>query len=185
MNESLYARYAYALRDLALEEKAITKYQEAILEIDHVFQDNPNFLATLSSYAIPKEKLYPLVNEAFSHYGLKHLVSFLSLLIDKHLIDHFHDIAIAFNSAANESRGVLEGIVYSTVHLSKDEIQDLEASLKQRLHHEVELTNRLEPDLLGGIKVYLDGKIYDGSLLAKVEGLRSALLKNESRGEKL
>jgi ribosomal 50S subunit-associated protein YjgA (DUF615 family) len=40
----------------------------------------------------------------------------------------------------------------------------------------LELENRTEPSLLGGVKVAIDGKVYDGTLNTKLEALRSRLL---------
>ena len=42
----------------------------------------------------------------------------------------------------------------------------------------VELKNVIEPGLIGGVKVALDGKVYDGSLRNRLMGLENTLMKS-------
>ena len=76
----------------------------------------------------------------------------------------------------NESLGILEGVVYSAAPLSEEEKKRIEDALAERLGDKVELTPILDPDLLGGVKVALDGKVYDGSLRHKLQEMKKHLL---------
>ena len=40
----------------------------------------------------------------------------------------------------------------------------------------VELVNRINPSLLGGIKVIVHDRIYDGSILSRINSLKKNLL---------
>lgn len=179
MSESKYVSYGKALYDLVGTNKAeLEEYQKALHDIEEGFFAHPELQATLASYSVPLDKLYGIVEEAYSHFELKHLVPFMKLLVNKRLINHFSDIRTAFNSFANETRGVKEGIVYSVHRLSSEEISKLSASLEKKLGSKVELTSRLEPSLLGGVRIYIDDKVFDGSIETKLENLRNTLLKD-------
>jgi len=65
--------------------------------------------------------------------------------------------------------------VYSTVKLSTEKIKELEEALKIKNHVNVELTNRIDPSLIGGIKVVINNHIYDYSIQNEINSMRSQL----------
>ena len=44
----------------------------------------------------------------------------------------------------------------------------------------MELINKIDHNLIGGIKVVINGRIYDGSIKNKLENMKIDLLKKES-----
>jgi F-type H+-transporting ATPase subunit delta len=185
MNEKAYARYAEALKGLIGNDPSLLKdYEKGLSDFGALMDNDAELKAVLSSYSVPKERLFSLVDELTSKSKLTHLAPFLKVLIDKHLIDHFNDILQAFLDLSYTSRGVKAGIVYSVSPLSKEEMVSLEESLSKKIGFEAKLEIRVERSLLGGIKVYLDGKVYDGSLENQLEILRNRLLE-ANRGKSI
>ena len=95
----------------------------------------------------------------------------------RHLIPHLPDIAECFISLCNIYLGIREGIVYSTSLLSNDDLNQIQTALETRLGVKVYLHNQVDPHLIGGVKVAIDGKVFDGSIQARWEALRNNLLK--------
>lgn len=183
-NESADHRVASALLSLAEEEGKIPAYIDALKGVADDFKAEPDFPAVLSSYQIPIVSLQNIVEKVYGDIPLKHLVPFLKFLIGKRLIVRFDSILEQFVTLADEKLGIKEGIVYSVKPLSEKEIGKLEKLFSDKLQKEVRLSNRTEPSLLGGIRVFLDGKAYDGSLSAKIENLREKLLNLTQSGGK-
>jgi len=52
--------------------------------------------------------------------------------------------------------------------------------MAKRQEQNLELTNRVDPRLISGIKVVIGNEVIDGSMKSKIESLKSELLK-ESR----
>lgn len=177
MKEEIFVHYASALFSLAKEEGKLPAYLAEMRDVLNTLKDNPDFVAFCASYRIPNENAYSLLETVFGSLKCKSIVPFLKLAVTKHLFSHIEDICEAFFSLCNEELGIKEGIVYSTSLLSQKEISEIEKALEKRLSSKVSLRNRVDANLLGGVKVAIDGKIFDGSLQAKVEGLRKKLLK--------
>ena len=55
-------------------------------------------------------------------------------------------------------------------------IKDIEDALTKRLSCQVELTNLLDSRLIGGIKVVIEDKVFDGSIKNKLERLKQSLI---------
>ena len=100
---------------------------------------------------------------------------FMSLLCKKHRISSYSEIKDQFVSLVEEGENVKTGIVYSTEKLSDEQLSSIEASMKAKTSSEVRLSNVVDPSLLGGVKVALDGKVYDGSLRGKLLNLAKQL----------
>jgi len=169
--------YAAGLFKLAVDAGKVESFQKEMKEVASLLDENPELLATLSSYSLPNESQLSLVDKTFSSLKNKEIPAFLRLLIIKHEMIHFAIIASSFNKLCNDELGIKEGLVYSASPLSKEEIKKIEESMSKRIGSAISLTNRVDHNLLGGVKVYVDDKVFDGTVLGKVERLRSALLK--------
>jgi F-type H+-transporting ATPase subunit delta len=179
MNESRCQHYAAALFSLAADEGKIPEYRQALQGVGALFKDNPDFLSFLSSYAIDKPTLFQSIDEQWGSSPCRSLASFLKVLADQRAISRFPDVASAFYSLADEALGIKEGIVYSTEALPPELLQAVEAAISRRLACQVSLQNRVDLGLLGGLKVAVDGKVFDGSLENRLEILRKRLLQQE------
>jgi F-type H+-transporting ATPase subunit delta len=175
--ENVYVNYATAFYELALSSKRpLDDYLAAMRAIAKDFSAQPEFLKLLSSYTVDKKALHAIAEKVFASYGLPYLCDFMKVLIDHHRIDRFLDVEQAFASLVNENLGVDEGVLYSAKRLSESEQYRIEQALSQRLSKKISLTQVVDPNLLGGVKVALGGKVYDGTLRNRLDDLRKQLL---------
>lgn len=172
--EQVCKSYASALYSL-LEEDERDAYKDALLGIADDFKENPSFFRALCSYRVKASEKDALLSGAYGKLKLKHLLPFLSLLCKKHRISSYPDIKAEFVSLVEEGENVKTGIVYSAEKLSDEQLSSIEASLKAKTSSEVRLSNVVDASLLGGVKVALDGKVYDGSLRGKLLSLAKQL----------
>lgn len=175
--DDVYSNYAQALFDLT-KDQDLKSYIGALRGIEDLFAEYPELLKALCSYTISQKDQFVLAEEAFSPYRLPYLVDFLKVVIRHRRISHFHDIVKNYCSLANESLGIGEGLIYSATKLDKEQIARIEESLKKRLGKTVSLRNISDPSLLGGVKVSLEGKVYDGSLKNRLDSLHKQLSGN-------
>ena len=183
MSNRRFSSYGRALFELiGNDSSSLYRYEGALSDIEKDLADNPALYDVLSSYSLPKEQQFELVDKLYQRYGLKHLVPFLKLLISRHLIVRFAEVEQGYRKAVNEALGRSEGIVYSASLLSKEEVDELEKAMGKRLKKEVKLTNRVEPSLLGGVRIFIDDMSFDGTVESKIEKMRSSLLKTAKGG---
>jgi len=175
--EELYVRYATALLELAVEEKKVSEYKNALATIFDVFNEDESIQKYLESFFEDNDKKFAVIDNLCKPFELKHLSSYMKLIVSKHLILHFKELYKSFNKLANEELGIEEGFVYSTYKLSKEEITKISDSLEVRTNRKVELTNLIDESLIGGVKVIIKDRVYDGSVKYKLETMKSKLLK--------
>lgn len=174
--DELSQNYASALFSM-LSPKERESACDALESILKDLGDEPEFNKLLSSYNLSKAEKAEAIEAV---YGKKfaqipHLIPFLKVIIDHHRIKDLPKIYIAYRSLVHEAMGVKEGIAYSATRLNESDLKALETGIGKRLGVAVSLTNIVDHKLLGGVKVSIDGKVFDGSLASKLAGLKQSL----------
>ena len=180
MNE-IASRYGTALFSLALERNRVSEYQNEVKELKRIFKENSDFIMVLGSSFETIETRLSMVDKTLVNVNddIKNLVK---ILIKNDRIGNLLDVFTAFNSSCNEYRGVDEGLVYSTIPLDEKTINKIEEKISKIESRKVELINKIDPALIGGVKVVINGHIYDGSIKNQIEMMKIDLLKKEERG---
>ena len=182
--ESVVTRYASAIVSLANEEKKLSEYKKAFYELDCVFSSDEKLKKFLESYFVKNEDKYKVIDELCSSFSLNNLANFLKLIVSKHIMIKFHELYLAINKQINIELGVDEGIIYSVSSLSDKQIKNIENAISKKRGHKVELKNKIDETLIGGVRVVVHDHIYDGSIKGKLENLKNTLserrIENES-----
>ena len=173
--EEAVSRYAAALVSIAKEEQKLEQYKLAVLNIRETFTTNPELLKCLKSYFVTNEKKEQVIDELTKEYKLKNLANFIKLLVVKHKIYMFKDIANEITKGINYELDVYEGFVYSTEPLEKAKILEISEVISQKILKKVELKNKIDERLIGGVKVVVHDHVFDGSIKYKLETMKEQL----------
>ena len=177
MASQVAERYGEALFELAKESGELVRWGQQARCLAAVVEENPQLLDFFNAVKISEEEKKQMVNTLFAGQVDSMLVHFL---IDKKRTKHTVEILRQFISLENAERGVAEGVVYSARKLAKEDVERIEQAMAKRQGQNLELTNRVDPRLISGIKVVIGNEVIDGSMKSKIESLKSELLK-ESR----
>lgn len=169
-------RYAQSLFELAQEENAVQTYQNDMLKVQEVFQDE-SFVRFFSHVALQDDVKNNVLKKSFQNQVSDYVLNFLLLLIKKRRIRYIMGICRHFQSLCNEYFGIKEGIVYSAFELSQEDIDKIEKAISLKEEKKVKLRVVIDETLIGGIKVEIDNHIYDDSLSYKLESLKKELLR--------
>lgn len=175
--DSLASRYSSALLSIAEEENKLIEYQEACKILIQCLNENPNYMRILSSSFINKDEKKTMIGEVVSKFGLPNFKSFISVILDNNRENCLIEILEDFNSKCNDKQDILEGIIYSVVKLSEEQIKKIQDSISKKLNKSVELKNEININLIGGIKVVINDIVFDGSVSNKIESLKTMLTK--------
>lgn len=101
---------------------------------------------------------------------------FVQLLCDKRRLEVLRDLGAVFRRRLLAERGAVEGLVESARPLDPAEVGSLGSALGRVFGKEVQLTSRIEPDLIGGVRVTVDHRMLDQSLRGRLRELRERLV---------
>ncbi len=179
MNKRGCLAYAKALFDLAKEEDSVAIVKEDFHAVLAFFASNEGkeALRFFSSFALSyKQKEKVLIQGVFPSLHQTCFRPFLRLLLSKNLFRYLTAIEQEYRALANPYLHIAEGIVYSAEPLSEKQISDVTKAVSKKISAVTELENRIDSRLIGGVKVYVDGRLFDCSIEGKIEMLRNKLL---------
>ena len=73
----------------------------------------------------------------------------------------------------------MEGLLYSAFPLDEKTIDKIKNKISQIEHRDVDLITRVDPSLIGGVKVVINSHVYDGSVKNKLEKMQIDLSRKE------
>ena len=87
-------------------------------------------------------------------------------------------VADHFIELADSEKGIAEAIVTSVRPLTEEETKAISTTFAKKLgKKDLRIENKVDSNLLGGIKLRIGNRIYDGSLQGKLERLERQLLR--------
>lgn len=175
-SSSIAKRYATALFQLSKEHQLLDRMEEELRVVKNVLVDNGELKAVLKSPKVSIDKKKEIISGSF---GAVHpfVLNTLLILIDRHREDYITDMADQFIQLANDDRGIAEAQVYTTRPITDDERQALSTSFAAKVGKQsLRINNIVDSNLLGGVKVRIGNRIFDGSLSGKLERLERQLL---------
>jgi F-type H+-transporting ATPase subunit delta len=170
--------YAEALFSLGLEEKKLTKLQDEGKALSEIIHDNEDFLLLIDSRFMSREERQDIASKILKDFD-EDIVNFVKVLIANNRTNYIKDVLEAFNSLCNEYKGVKEGLIYSAFPLNKETINKIKNKISQIEGMDVELISRIDPSLIGGVKVVINSHVYDGSIKNQLEKMQIDLLGKE------
>jgi F-type H+-transporting ATPase subunit delta len=171
-------RYAKALFDVALEEKADLAQVDRDLEaVVAMMQASPEFAAASNrGLNDATRKLIDAVSRAMT---LTAPVSkMLVLLAQDRKLSYLPDLALAFRERLLAHQNIVRAEVTSAAPLSPEKTRALEDSLSKVTGKKVELSVSVDPELLGGVVAKIGSTVYDGSVKTQLQRMRQDLVKS-------
>lgn len=169
--------YGRALYDLAISEELSWQILSELKVLQESFWQEPEFLKLLSVRNLSKAEQCAILSESFDGKLHPYVLNFLKVLTEKGYIRHFSDCVDAYRGCYNEDNNILPVTAVTAVALTAEQAKRLTEKLETITGKSVELTCRLDPDSLGGVRLELDGKCLDDTVAHRLESVRQ-LLKN-------
>jgi len=167
-------RYAEALYDLAREQASVDEIESAYQQVLTDIAGVPEVSLFLAHPLVSREKKNELIDRAFPALP-GHLRNLVRLLIRNGREDYLDLIYEEFLTLRADEEGVIRVQIATAQEFSSEDRSRLTDRLAKALGRRVRLEERLDPGLLGGVRLEVDGRVIDGTLRAKLEGLLSVL----------
>ena len=166
--------YAEALFALACEEKSEKSYLLALEDVQKALLSDPDCMEFLSCPGIPLEERLLMIERAFSSLPM-HIVSFIQLLCEKRRISLFEECVKEYRLLLCAAEARVTAKVTSALALTDAELAALKQKLEKISGKTVLIEATVDPDLLGGLTVEMDGTVIDGSLRHRLRRVKEVM----------
>ncbi len=170
------ARYAQALFDLALDADALSAIEADLQSLKTARAESADLRRLMDSPAFgaaDKAKALKAIAEKAQFHPTTQ--KFLGLLTANGRSGSLGVVTDSFTRLSAAHRGVVSAEVVSAVKLSAAQQKGIAAALRQSLGKDPEITTRVDPSILGGLKVRVGSRLFDSSLRSKLDTLKFAL----------
>ena len=169
--------YGGALYELARDEGLSQQLLEEISALYDSFRDEPGFIQLLSAPSIPKEERCQIIDNCFRGKVHPYVLNFLKILTEKGYARHFSDCVKAYRELYNRDNGILPVTAVTAVPMTEKQTAALTEKLQQITGKRIALAAKLDPNVLGGIRLDYDGKRVDDTVAHRMDAVRN-MLKN-------
>ncbi len=170
----LAKRYGGSLYELAAEEELEDRILQELDAVLAILQEHPDYLRLLCAPNLPKAERCALLDEAFVD-AHPYTVNFLKVLCDLGALRELSGCVRAYRDLYNRAHDILEATVTAAVDLDGATREKLCHALQKRTGKHISLRVRVDPSLLGGIRLDMDGVQLDGTVRNRLETLKIQL----------
>lgn len=167
--------YGTALFEAAAETKKTELIKGEASELAEVFSREHDLYTFINSPGISAEEKKRVFGKIFEGRICDELLNFLYILIDKGRTMHFDKMVKVYKKLVDRKEGISYGTVYSVIPLDQKRIKELEEQTSELFKVNIKLTNEIDPKLIGGIKILVEGKMIDASIRKRFDDMDSQI----------
>lgn len=167
--------YGESLYELARDEQLGEEILSQLQTVCDLLQENPQYVTLLSLPSVPKKERCGVLDESFRGQIHPYLLNFLKILTENGTISQLVGCKEAYRRRYNEDHGILDVTAVTAAPLS-DALRDkLCARLAESTGKTILLTVKVDPAVIGGIRLEMAGSRLDGTVRSRLDGLQAAL----------
>ncbi len=175
--EEIAEVYARSLFEVAKEHDVLDRVHDELGQFAEALSDDRNLQVFLfSPYFSSEEKrqgVRKIVSEADERFE-----NFLELLAERHRMPALFRIKREFDAFWADERKLLPVTVTSAVELDEGLAEDIAKRIQEQTGRTVELSSKVDPDVLGGLMVRVGNMVLDDTVRNKLERLRKQVAKS-------
>ena len=180
MNEGLIPqRYAKALYKLAVERGNAEKVYLEMKTVAESFADNPDLQKVLANPFVNREDKEKLLLTAAGDMVEDDYRSFVKLILDRKRAEYARLMALAYCDIYRKENKIAQVRIITASRLDDTMMQKLrDIVTKAYPGMTLEFSYDIDPDLIGGFVIDVDGQRLNASISNEIEQLRVKLLRS-------
>jgi F-type H+-transporting ATPase subunit delta len=174
--EEIASVYARSLFEVALEQGKLDDVRDQLGEFADALDGNQEMqVFFFSPYFSTPEKVEGLDKVVTDAEPI--LKNFLQLLIEKSRMPAVFRVRRTFDVLWQHENKLLPVEITSAIELDKQTVKQIGDRIGEETGQKIELSEQVDPDILGGLIVRVGNSIIDSSIRARLDSLRKQVAK--------
>lgn len=169
--------YAQALYALAKEEGLAADIAHELSALRQGFTAEPEYLRLLNNPALSKRQRCRILDDSFRGTIAPYLLNFLKILTEERHIFHFSRCCDIFRESYNRDHNILIVTATTVQPLSTVQKQRLTEKLTAITGKHIQLSNRIDASILGGVQLDYDGQRLEDTVSHRLDAIGKLLKK--------
>jgi len=176
MTHPVTQRYTQAIFNLSREADELDAVHRDLQQIDKLIDASEELAAFLLNPVIPSQTRQEILESIFKGKIEALTFRFILFLESKKRLYCLKDICKVFEKLYLDLKGIVKVKIETGIALNKDQVNEVCKHLKSRLNADIEPHFKVEPTMLGGIKLRKGDQVYDCSLRMQLEQFRKQII---------
>ncbi len=169
--EEIAEVYARALFEAARDNDVLDRVHDELGEFADALDESRELQVFLFSPYFSSDEKRDGVRRIVSDAD-ERLLNFLELLAERHRMPALFRIRRILDRMWAEKNKLLPVTVTSAVELDESLVEDIGRSIEEQTGRRVELSSKVDPDVLGGLQVRVGNMVLDATVRNRLEQLR-------------
>ena len=171
---SVATTYADALHGAAVDQESVTEVARDLADFVEAMRESRDLTLVLTSPDIDPADRRAVI-ESLTEGAHELVRNFLLVLLDRGRLAELPEIQRAFAAKVTEAEGRIEVHAITAVPLTDDLRRRVVAKLEEKTGRQVELSESVDPEIIGGLVLELGTAVVDASLRTRLARLGTAL----------
>jgi F-type H+-transporting ATPase subunit delta len=176
--QAVVRRYANALFDVAAKSHAVEAVQRDLVTLVEVYTAHPDLRQVLAAPTVTPKQKRDVLDAVIMRLGAlsPETTRTLTFLADRDRLTLIPELARAFDARARIAARVVSAEIVTAIPLGPQEREALAKALGTATGASVEMTERVDPTIIGGVIANVGSLVFDGSVTRQIERMRERLL---------
>lgn len=172
---STIKHYAIALVEMGIENQCYEALVADLVDVDAKINENLEFKKYLTDKHVAFAKKRESLKHSFQDFISDKTYNFLYLLIKDGKLLALSSILAVATKTHLKSQDLFEIIVESVIPLTAAQEKKIQEKLSQTIKQKLITKNIINPEIIGGLKIFLGDTEIDGSIRGKILRLKKKI----------
>lgn len=167
---------AKSIFEIAKQLNMVDKIYNELSKCSELFKDE-DIKKYFIDKSIPKKCKIEIIENKLKPIFLREAYVFISILIEHEVIDILPDILVFYKEIRdNEYNNIIRVRIIAADNIDNETIEDIIKTVKCFSNKEIVYSTEVDKDILGGIIIYIDSKVYDYSVKNQVYMMQDKII---------
>lgn len=166
--------YAKAAYEFAKEKKAVFDWEEKLGFLAEIVMEQEKKLLCNPSIGVAERR--EIMEKVMDKMGMDdYEKNFIHLLVDRKKLSLLPEIHAEFSALRKKDANIMDVTIISARKLTEKQVADLTESIEKKFNAKAAPKLEIDEKLIGGVKIKIGDRVYDGSLRGRLDALRKHL----------
>ncbi len=167
---------AKSIFEIAKQLNMVDKIYNELSKCSELFKDE-DIKKYFIDKSIPKKCKIEIIENKLKPIFSREAYVFISILIEHEVIDILPDILVFYKEIRdNEYNNIIRVRIIAADNIDNETIEDIIKTVKCFSNKEIVYSTEVDKDILGGIIIYIDSKVYDYSVKNQVYMMQDKII---------
>ena len=169
-------QYSEALFNVGVESQSEAEVKDSLINVCNAIRNSAEFRSFLLSKRVSNSDKAKATKEVFRNSCHKIVSEFIAVCKRENLVKIIPLLSKHYSLMLSDKKNIVNVTADVTIDLSEDRKAELKKLLDQSLKKNTEISFKVNPDLIGGIRLRVGNELVDASIGNHLRNMRQKML---------